>query len=221
MQKLKKHAKIYVNRSLNLASIRSIGFDMDHTLVLYNRENFESLAFHETVKKFVANGYPEELLQLKFDPNFVIRGLLVDRQRGNFLKVDAHKYVKIAFHGHRKLDKQERYELYNAKSFKADDFLTVDTFFALSETQLFIEIVDKMRRYPNLIKKSYEDIYKDLRLWIDLSHQDGSIKSRVLAEPEKYIDRDKHLVETLVKLIDGGKKLLCSGIIIFYAQRLV
>ena len=207
MQKLKKHQKIYVNRSLNMATIKSVGFDMDHTLVLYNRENFENLAFHETVKKFVANGYPEELLKLKFDPNFVIRGLLVDRDRGNLLKVDSHKYVKVAFHGHRKLDKQERYELYNAKSFKADDYLTVDTFFALSEVQLFTEIVDYMRRHPGHIQKSYRQVYADLREWIDLSHQDGSIKNRVLAEPEKYIDRDKNLVETLVKLIDGGKKL--------------
>jgi 5'-nucleotidase len=101
MYKLKKYQKIHVNRSLNMASIHSVGFDMDHTLVLYNRENFESLAFHETVKKFIANGYPEELGKLRFDPNFVIRGLLVDRQRGNLLKVDAHKYVKIGFHGHR------------------------------------------------------------------------------------------------------------------------
>ncbi len=207
MQKLKKQQKIYVNRSLNLASIKSVGFDMDHTLVLYNRENFESLAFHETVKKFIANGYPEELGRLKFDPNFVIRGLLVDRERGNLLKVDAHKYVKIASHGHRRLEKEERYELYNAKSFKADDFLTVDTFFALSETQLFTEIVDYMRRHPGIVQKSFRAVYQDLREWIDLSHQDGSIKKSVLAEPEKYIDRDKHLVETLVKLIDGGKKL--------------
>jgi len=207
MQKLKKHQKIYVNRSLNLANIRSVGFDMDHTIVLYNRENFESLAFHETVKKFVANGYPEELLKLKFNPNFVIRGLLVDRDRGNLLKVDSHKYVKVAYHGHRKLDKQERYELYNAKSFKADDYLTIDTFFALSEVQLFIEIVDYMRRHPNQIQKSYREVYADLREWIDLSHQDGSIKNRVLAEPEKYIDRDKNLVEALLKLLDGGKRL--------------
>jgi 5'-nucleotidase len=207
MKKLKKHQKIYVNRSLNMATIRSVGFDMDHTIVLYNRENFESLAFHETVKKFVANGYPEELLKLKFNPNFVIRGLLVDRDRGNLLKVDSHKYVKVAYHGHRKLDKQERYELYNAKSFKADDYLTIDTFFALSEVQLFIEIVDYMRRHPTQIKKSYREVYADLREWIDLSHQDGSIKNRVLAEPEKYIDRDKNLVEALLKLLDGGKKL--------------
>ena len=207
MQKLKKFQKIYVNRSLNMESIQSVGFDMDHTLVLYNRENFENLAFHATVKKFVEHGYPEELLKLKFDPNFVIRGLLVDRDKGNLLKVDAHKYVKVAFHGHRKLDKKERSELYNAKSFKADDFLTVDTFFALSEVQLFMEIVDFMQRHPGQITKSFNQVYADLREWIDLSHQDGSIKLQVLAEPEKYIDRDKNLVEMLVQLIDGNKKL--------------
>ncbi|RZA23952.1 MAG: hypothetical protein EOP10_11350 [Proteobacteria bacterium] len=207
MQKLKKHQKIFVNRSLNMGSIRSLGFDMDHTVVLYNRVNFENLAFHETLKKFIANGYPAELANLKFDPNFVIRGLLVDRERGNLLKVDAHKYVKVAFHGHMKLDKQARSELYNNKGFKADDFLTVDTFFALSETQLYIEIVDYMRRNPGKINKSFNEVYKDLREWIDLSHQDGSIKTKVLMEPSKYIVRDPHLVETFVKLIDGGKKL--------------
>lgn len=207
MQKLKKQQKIFVNRSLNMGSIRSLGFDMDHTVVLYNRENFENLAFHETVKKFIANGYPEELSKLKFDPNFVIRGLLVDRERGNLLKVDAHKYVKIAYHGHSKLDKAQRSELYNSKGFKADDFLTIDTFFALSETQLYIEIVDYMRKNPGKIQKTFGQVYQDLREWIDLSHQDGSIKTKVLMEPEKYIVRDPHLVETFVKLIDGEKKL--------------
>ena len=83
MKKLAAQNKIYTNRSLNMESIKSIGFDMDHTLAVYNREKFESLAFRATVKKFIEAGYPKELSKLKFDPNFVIRGLLVDRERGN------------------------------------------------------------------------------------------------------------------------------------------
>src|SRR5690606_26147563 len=114
----------------------------------YKREAFEALAFRETLKKFIENGYPEELSKLKFDPNFVIRGLLVDIDRGNLLKVDAHKYVKIAFHGKQKLSKAERHLLYNAESYKAEQFLSIDSFFALSEVQLFIEIVDYMRLNP-------------------------------------------------------------------------
>lgn len=89
-----------------MESIKSIGFDMDHTLALYHREAFESLAFRETLKKFIKAGYPKELEKLEFNPNFVIRGLLVDRDKGNLLKVDGHKYVKVAYHGHRRLEKK-------------------------------------------------------------------------------------------------------------------
>ncbi|MBF0443811.1 MAG: HAD-IG family 5'-nucleotidase [Oligoflexales bacterium] len=205
--KLEKWQRVYVNRSLNMASIKSIGFDMDHTLVLYNRENFESLAFRKTLEKFIDAGYPDELIQLRFDPNFIIRGLLVDRERGNILKADAHKYVKIAYHGHRLLSKEERHRLYNAESFRAHNFLTVDTFFALSEVQLFTEIVDYMDRNPGKINKTFLEVYSDLRKFIDLSHNDGSIKNKVMANPEEYILKDKHIIEALKRLIEGGKKL--------------
>lgn len=207
MLKLQNEQKIYVNRSLNMESIKSIGFDMDHTLALYHREAFESLAFRETVKKFINAGYPKELEKLKFNPNFVIRGLLVDRDQGNLLKVDGHKYVKVAYHGHRRLEKKERHALYNAKGYKADEFLSIDTFFALSEVQLFTEIVDYMRLNPGAIKKSFREVYADLREFIDLSHKDGTIKRLVLENISKYIKKDKNLASTLVRLINGGKKL--------------
>jgi 5'-nucleotidase len=205
--KLKKWQKIFVNRSLNMANIKTIGFDMDHTLITYNRENFEALAFRETLKKFIAAGYPEELLNLKFDPNFLIRGLLVDIDRGNLLKVDCHKYVKIAYHGHMRLEKDVRHKLYNSQSFKASDFLSVDTFFALSEVQLFTEIVTYMDKNPGKLAKTYREVYQDLRRFIDLSHADGSIKSVVLANPERFIFKDKYLTPTLMQLLESGKSL--------------
>jgi 5'-nucleotidase len=205
--KLEKWQRVYVNRSLNMDRIKAIGFDMDHTLLMYNREAFESLAFQETLKKFIEAGYPEALSQLRFKPNFLIRGLLVDMERGNILKVDGHKYCKIAFHGSKKLDKETRHKLYNSSSFKAQDFLSVDTFFALSEVQLFVEIVDYMDAHPHEIKKSYREIYSDLRKFIDLSHADGSIKNVVIQNPEKFIHKDKFLATALVRLIDGGKTL--------------
>ena len=206
-QKLKKWQKIFVNRSLNMANIKTIGFDMDHTLITYNRENFEALAFRETLKKFIAAGYPEELLNLKFDPNFLIRGLLVDIDRGNLLKVDCHKYVKIAYHGHMRLEKDVRHKLYNSQSFKASDFLSVDTFFALSEVQLFTEIVTYMDTNPGKLVKTYREVYQDLRRFIDLSHADGSIKTVVLANPEQFIFKDKYLTPTLLQLLESGKSL--------------
>ena len=202
-----RNQKIFVNRSLNMSSITSIGFDMDHTLAPYNRENFEALAFNKTLEKLIHGGYPEELSQLKFDPKFVIRGLLVDVDRGNLLKVDSHKYVKIAFHGRRKLDKKERHSLYNSESYKAQDFISIDTFFGLSEVQLYTEIVDYMNTHPGKIEKSFREIYLDVKQAIDLSHRDGTIKKNVLSAPEKYINKFEGRVNTLTRLIESGKDL--------------
>jgi 5'-nucleotidase len=205
--KLEKWQRMYVNRSLNMERIKAIGFDMDHTLLMYNREAFESLAFRETLNKFIEAGYPEELSELQFKPNFLIRGLLVDMDRGNLLKVDGHKYVKTAFHGTRLLDKSTRHQTYNSESFKAQEFLSVDTFFALSEVQLFVEIVDFMDAHPNKIKKTYREVYSDLRKFIDLSHADGSIKNLVMANPAQFARKDKYLSTALMRLLDGGKSL--------------
>lgn len=204
---LKKWQRIFVNRTLNLGSIQSIGFDLDNTLALYRREVFEALAFRATLEKFIAAGYPEELLLLKFNPTSVIRGLLVDKERGNILKVDGHKYVKIAFHGKNMLDRETRRKLYNSESFKAGDFISLDAFFALSEVQLFSEIIDYMDRNPGKIKKTYKEVYQDLRFFIDESHRDGTIKSQVTKHPEIFINRDKYLSMALTRMIDGGKKL--------------
>lgn len=204
---LSNNKQIFVNRTLNFAKVKLVGFDMDHTLALYRQDTFEALAFHETLKKFVAAGYPEELITLKFKPNFIIRGLLVDRDKGNVLKVDTHKYVKIAYHGHRKLTKEERYKLYNSSIFNPEEFESVDTIFSLSEVQLFTEIVHYMSINPGKIEKSYLEVYKDIRTFIDLSHKDGSIKNKVIKNPEHFIKKDKNLAPTLVRLIDSGKKL--------------
>ncbi len=205
--KLDKWQRIFVNRSLNMRDIKSVGFDMDHTLLVYERAKFESLAFQETLTKLVKLGYPEELLTLEFRPDLILRGLLVDMERGNVLKVDAHKYVKKVMHGFEVLDKETRHALYNRESFKANEFLSVDTFFAQSEVQIFVEMVAFFEKNPGKSFKSYRDIYKDIRYNIDLSHADGSIKNHVLREPERFIKKDKFLKAALIRLIDGGKHL--------------
>jgi 5'-nucleotidase len=91
--------RIYVNRNLRMSGIGAIGFDMDHTLALYDPAPFEVLAFEEAKKKLLSAGYPKELKKLRYDASFVIRGLIVDKRRGNILKMDQHRYVARATHG--------------------------------------------------------------------------------------------------------------------------
>ena len=210
--RIEKSKRVYVNRSLNMDKIKAIGFDMDHTLARYRREEFEKLAFQETLKKAIAAGYPPDLKNLRFDPNFLIRGLLVDVENGNILKVDTHKYVKVAYHGHQLLSKDDRDRLYNREGYKAERFISVDTFFALSEVQLFVELVEYMNQSPGAIQKSFHEVYDDVKKFIDMSHQDNSIKAKVCENPSKYIHNDPLLGPTLERLINSGKTLfLCTN----------
>eukprot|EP00850_Spirogloea_muscicola_P001297 SM000005S17094 [mRNA] locus=s5:81919:86587:+ [translate_table: standard] len=79
--------RIFCNRALNMKSIVAVGFDMDYTLAQYRPETFETLAYAETVKKLVHKlGYPEELLRWEFDWRYMVRGLVLDKRRGNILK---------------------------------------------------------------------------------------------------------------------------------------
>lgn len=42
----------------------------------------------------------------------MMRGLTIDKARGNIIKLDRHKYVKLAFHGFRELSREERLATY-------------------------------------------------------------------------------------------------------------
>jgi HAD superfamily 5'-nucleotidase-like hydrolase len=202
--------RIFCNRSLNMKTIKAVGFDMDYTLGVYKPETFEVLAYNETLKKLVKAGYPEVILTWQFDWNWMVRGLAIDKVRGNVIKLDRHHYVKVAYHGFRELTRDERRTLYDASKVQAYEephFALIDTLFALAESYLFCQLVDLKDSHPDHIKKTYHEMYRDVRVSIDNAHRDGSIKRLVADDPGKYITRDPLLVPALQKIKDSGRKL--------------
>ena len=107
-------SRVFCNRSLNMANIAAVGFDMDYTLAMYKPETFEVLAYESACKKLVeVYGYPEEITRtFAYDHAYMVRGLVVDKKRGNILKMDRHRYVKVAHHGFRELDADTRLKTY-------------------------------------------------------------------------------------------------------------
>src|SRR6185437_2361287 len=75
---------LFCNRTLNLRSIRAIGYDMDYTLIHYVTEAWERVAYEHLRAKLLAVGWPVE--GLAFDSGSVIRGLCLDRELGNIVK---------------------------------------------------------------------------------------------------------------------------------------
>src|SRR5437870_8766280 len=76
--RIPRRHRVFVNRNLRLSNICAIGFDLDHTLAHYDPVPVEELAFDLTKQKLAqSRNYPREILDLKYDPTFVIRGLVV------------------------------------------------------------------------------------------------------------------------------------------------
>jgi len=199
--------RIFCNRSLRLDQIEWIGFDMDYTLAIYHQQEMDRLSIEATISKLLDRGYPEALRFMPYRTNFPIRGLLVDRELGNVLKMDRYKYVKRAYHGMRELTREERRRIYDTHRLEpaSDRFHWVDTLYALPEVTLFAAAVDHLEQVAGTC--DYDALFSDVRECIDRSHQDGSILDRILADLPRYVSRDPHLGETLHQLRSAGKKL--------------
>lgn len=220
-------ARIFTNRDLAFERIAVIGFDMDYTLAIYRQAALETLSLACTVDKLLGRGYPERLLAVDSDPEFAIRGLMVDKKYGNVVKMDRHGYVGRAYHGKRLLSRAERKAIYRAQrlGMEHERFAAVDTLFSLPEVNLFAEVVDLIDREPELWQgkpPSYAEAWNDVRECIDLSHQDDSIKGRIKADIGRYFVVDPELGPTLHKFRSAGKKLfLLTNSLYEYTDRVL
>jgi HAD superfamily 5'-nucleotidase-like hydrolase len=130
--------------------------------------------------------------------------------RGNVLKMDRHKYVKVAHHGLRPMDADERKALYDRSrpSFNPPDYANIDTAFVLVDVCLYCQLVDlkDSRAEPSLEARSYAQIYADVRRAVDLCHCDGVIKDAVMAAPAGYIDSDPLMAGMLERIRRAGQR---------------
>ncbi|CAA2968724.1 Hypothetical predicted protein [Olea europaea subsp. europaea] len=209
-QKIDIGKQIFCNRSLNMKNIVAVGFDMDYTLAQYKPETFESLAYEGTVRKLVYDlQYPSELLDWTFDWKYMVRGLVLDKKRGNILKMDRHKYVKVAYHGFREMSKEDKVATYRSTltrdSFDEPDYALIDTLFSLAEAYLFAQLVDFKDKNPGKILADYSRMYKDVRAAVDLCHRDGTLKQMVAKDPRRYIEEDTSIVPMIKMIKESGR----------------
>jgi 5'-nucleotidase len=205
---------VFCNRELRMQGVRAIGFDMDYTLAQYVQPAFDHLAFDGAKQKLVAMGYPPDVLQVPYNHTLWTRGLIIDTQRGNFLKIDRHKYVRVARHGLDPISPTTRKLLYSrtfnkVMSFSEKSFVNMDTLFQFVDAHLFATLIDMKDKgdYEMLDYKTYAELYKDVRHCVDLCHRDGVIKDEVARDPAKYIVLDKGLVPMLKRFKSDGVKV--------------
>lgn len=199
---------IHVNRTLNLRSIRAIGYDMDYTLVHYRVEEWERRAFEHAKKRLAEIGWP--VANLHFDPDSVIRGLAIDMELGNLLKATRFGYVIRAAHGTRFLDYDEVRGAYSGTlvDLGEERFEFMNTLFSLSEASLYSQLVDLLDAGQLPGGVGYAECYQMVRDVIDNAHQEGELKAEILADPERFIDLDSDIVLALRDQRNAGKRLM-------------
>jgi HAD superfamily 5'-nucleotidase-like hydrolase len=201
---------VYINRTLNMKHIKAIGFDMDYTLVRYHSDAFEALTHSVVKNKLIQDyGYPDECAKFKFDFHRAIRGLVLDKETGNILKVSTYGKIKQSYHGLSELDYKAQQKCYQGLTVDLNDdrYRCIDTSFSIAHAVLFAQMIDLKEKKPELKIKSFYEVERDIMDAVDLAHRDNSLKSEVRKNPAKYIISDKDSVATLERLKLYGKKL--------------
>ena len=205
--------RIYVNRTINLRSIKAIGYDMDYTLVHYFVGEWESRAFAHAKEKLLELGYPAE--DIRFDPTKVIRGLAIDLEEGNLVKATRFGYVIRAAHGTSFLSYDDVRKTYAGTlvDLAEDRFEFMNTLFSLSEASLFAQLVDLMDAGRIERGEGYRGLYQAVIKSLDGAHREGSLKQDILDAPDRFIDPDPAGVLALVDQFHAGNgKGCCTGV---------
>ncbi|XP_010439871.1 PREDICTED: 5'-nucleotidase domain-containing protein 4-like [Camelina sativa] len=203
---------IFCSRTLNLRSISAIGYDMDYTLMHYNVMAWEGKAYDYCMENLKSMGFPVD--GLAFDPELVIRGLMIDKEKGNLVKADRFGYVKRAMHGTNMLSNKAVSEIYgrelvDLRNQSRWEFL--NTFFSVSEALAYAQMVDRLDDgciSADLGTLDYKGLYKAVAKALFRAHVEGQLKSEIMSKPELFVEPDPELPLALLDQKEAGKKLL-------------
>jgi 5'-nucleotidase len=199
---------IFCNRTLNLRSLGAIGYDLDYTLVHYHVVEWERRAYAHLRAKLHDQGWPVD--GLEFDPGLMIRGLVIDLDRGNVVKADRFGYVKRACHGTRFLDFDPQRRAYAGTLVDLVEprWVFLNTLFSLSEACMYAQLVDRLdaRAFPHVL--SYRDLYDGVKGSLDAAHVEGRLKAEIVADPDRFVELDPETPLALLDQKEAGRKLL-------------
>ncbi|KAK3017218.1 hypothetical protein RJ639_007136 [Escallonia herrerae] len=217
---------IFCSRTLNLRSISAIGYDMDYTLMHYNVMAWEGRAYDYCMDNLRNIGFPVD--GLAFDPDLVIRGLVIDKEKGNLVKADRFGYVKRAMHGTKMLSTQAVSEMYGRELVdlrKESRWEFLNTLFSVSEAVAYMQMVDRLDEgaiSADLGPLDYKGLYKAIYLKVVnfgllfqavgkalfRAHVEGQLKSEIMSKPELFVEPDPELPLALLDQKEAGKRLL-------------
>lgn len=199
---------LYCNRTLNMRSLQAIGYDMDYTLIHYRIDEWERRSYEHLRRRLVQKGWPVE--GLEFEPELMVRGLVIDRELGNIVKANRFGYIKRAFHGTRPLPFEELRNTYSRTIVDLSEprWSFVNTFFSLSECCMYAQLVELLDegKLPRAV--GYEELHRRVVTALDEAHMEGALKAEIIADPGRFVVLDPETPLTLLDQQRAGKQLM-------------
>jgi HAD superfamily 5'-nucleotidase-like hydrolase len=192
-------------RELDLSSIEAVGFDLDHTLALYDDHAVNLLASGETVP-FLADvghqnaSYPTENVTM------TARGLSMDLRHGNTMKIGADGRVILARRGDRWLSSDEVMATYGGHD-AADESTTwhVNSPFDIPTLWFFSTLGPRIRDPKDTAYASR--VLTDIRRSLDRSHTHGELKRHIMRDMARYVSAPPGVRAGLERWKRAGKRL--------------
>jgi HAD superfamily 5'-nucleotidase-like hydrolase len=197
-----------VLRPLDLARIDAVGFDLDHTLALYDDDAVNALAADATRALLVGRlGYPRWFAAPEALPPMgpAARALSLDLHQGAVVKLDAGRRVRRARHRGRWLDASEVGRRFaGAVPDTGDAAYHVYSPFDLPTLRLFEALTADPRReaLPDPVH-----LCGDIRRMLDATHTDGTLKARIFERLDDVIAPVPGIVGALEAWARAGKRL--------------
>ncbi len=200
--------EIFANRTLNMRTIEAIGYDMDYTLINYDVTRWQQTMYEYLKRRVFKLGWPVE--DLDYDPEMAIRGLVLDKKLGNFVKPNRFGYIKRACHGTNPLDFKAVRSVYSRiiVDIRQDRWLLLTTLFDLPLACMYAQLVDILDRYGLPEVMGYADLIEQMMSVLDAAYAEGMMRNEILKDPASYVVED---TETPLALLDqkhAGKKLI-------------
>ncbi|XP_011905953.1 PREDICTED: 5'-nucleotidase domain-containing protein 1 [Cercocebus atys] len=210
----------------SLAACDVVGFDLDHTLCRYNLPESAPLIYNSFAQFLVKEkGYDKELLSVTpEDWDFCCKGLALDLEDGNFLKLADNGTVLRASHGTKMMAPEVLAEAYGKKEWKhflsdtgmacrSGKYYFYDNYFDLPGALLCARVVDYLTQQNNG-QKTF-DFWKDIVAAIQHNYKMSAFKENcgiyfpeIKRDPGRYLHSCPESVKKWLRQLKNAGKIL-------------
>lgn len=228
--------ELHSHDTFNFIDYDCIGFDLDNTICRYKISNMVKLEY-ESLSKYLVDhcGYSDKYLLRPIEDNvdFMLKGLILDVNNGNILRIDSTGHILHGSHGTREMTRDELKTYYGEECrWQVTDIFTQDPlhtwngplsermrtlldYFDMPAGLIFARAVDTIDEQNDNKKLELYTIWPDILAALQHMFQKehfqlekGGYFPYLKANPEEYINKCSEALLNWFKALRNERKLL-------------